>query len=134
MPRRASSGMSPAVLFGILAFALIAFFGGKALLSKKSPTGISGSTLEMDTLKRNSNSLRGNEYVVEGTIDEKLRWTPDRGQVISLKVPTPGGDEFVSIHVPQELSDINIEREQRYAFKVRFRQGGIAVAEQISRL
>ncbi len=126
--------MNPAVIIVIAVLAIGAFLGGRAFLSGDKSSPLDGSALEVEALKQNANSLRGNEYVVEGTVDEKLRWTPDRGQVVSLKIDTPGGDEFIGIEVPPELSTINIEREQRYAFKVRFRRGGIAVARDISRL
>lgn len=88
----------------------------------------------MSWVTENANSLRGNQYVVEGKIDEKLRWTPDLGQVVALKVEEDGGPSFLAIEIPPDLSSVNIEREQSYVFKVRFRQGGIAVAEEISRL
>jgi hypothetical protein len=51
-----------------------------------------------------------------------------------LKVDDGAGPTFLAIEIPPELSGVNIEREQSYAFKVRFRQGGIAVAEEITRL
>ena len=134
MARRASSGPKPGLLIGIAAALAIAFFGGKHFLGGKNNKRISGTTLEMRSVTENANSLRGNQYVIEGTIDEKLRWTPDLGQVISLKVDARSGPSFLAIEIPPELSNVNIEREQTYAFKVRFRQGGIAVAEEITRL
>lgn len=133
MARRASSGISPGILIGIAVFVAAAFFGGKALLGKKSES-ISGARIDMSDVMENANQLRGNEYVIEGTIDEKLRWTPDRGQVVSLKVEVPGGSEFVGVEIPPKFSDLNVEREQRYSIKVKFRQGGIPVATDINRL
>lgn len=129
MARRASSGISPGILIGVAVFVAVAFFGGKAMLGKKSES-ITGAKIDMTDVLENANQLRGNEYVIEGTVDEKLRWTPDRGQVVSLKV----GDEFVGVEIPSEFSDLNIEREQTYAIKVKFRQGGIPVATEINRL
>jgi len=134
MARRASSGPKPGLLIGVAAALAIAFFGGKFVLGNKGNTSISGTSLEMRAVTENANSLRGNQYVVEGKIDEKLRWTPDLGQVISLKVDEGSGPDFLAIEIPPNLSSVNIEREQTYAFKVRFRQGGIAVAEEITRL
>lgn len=134
MARRASSGPKPGLLIGIAVALGVAFFAGKQLLGSKPGSSISGSPLEMRWVTENANSLRGNQYVVEGTIDEKLRWTPDLGQVVALKVDDDGGSSFLAIEIPPDLSSVNIEREQSYVFKVRFRQGGIAVAEEISRL
>jgi len=133
MARRASSGINPGLLIGVAIFVVIAFFGGKLFLNRK-PDSISGAKIEMDEMLENANQLRGNEYVLEGMVDEKLRWTPDRGQVVSLKVDVPGGSEFVGVEIPADFSSLNIEREQRYSIKVKFRQGGIPVATAINRL
>ena len=78
--------------------------------------------------------LRGNSYVIEGQIDEKLQWTTDNGQLVSVRVETPGGDEFVGIEIPQEFNKLNIDTRQKYVFRVKFRQGGIPVATGINRL
>lgn len=134
MPRRASSGISPGLLIGIAVFVALAFFGGKAMLGKKTNSFADSTSLAVEDFLDNGNSLRGNEYVVEGTIDEKLRWTTDRGQVVSVKVEAKGGPEFIPIVIPPELSNINIERERRYAFKVRIQQGGIPITTGINRL
>jgi hypothetical protein len=133
MPRRASSGISPGLLIGVAVVIAALFFGGKLLISGKSEKSLSGSELNMETVEENANSLRGNEYVVEGKIDDQVLWTADKGQVVSVKVDSPAGPRFLGIEIPPGLSDVNIEREQTYAFKVSFRQGGIAVAEEITR-
>lgn len=135
MARRASSGIKPGLLIGIAVVVAAAFFGGKALLGKKTDAFADASTLSMQDMLENGNSLRGNEYVIEGVVDEKLRWIPDRGQVVSVKIKGSGGDEeFVGVEIPPEFSKVNIEREQRYSIKVKFRQGGIPVATGINRL
>ena len=112
----------------------MAIFAGKSLLGKKSESFGEVSTLSIDELLENGNSLRGNEYVVKGQIDEKLQWTTDRGQLVSVRVDTPGGDQFVSIEIPPEFSKLNIDTKQKYTFRVKFRQGGIAVATGVNRL
>lgn len=133
MARRASSGINPGLLLGLAVFVVAAFFGGKSFLGRK-PAAISGDKLSMEDVLENANQLRGNEYVIEGTIDGKLRWTSERGQVVSLKVDTPAGSEFIGVEIPPDFSSVNIERDQRYSFKVKFRQGGIPVATAINRL
>lgn len=133
MPRRASSGISPGLLIGVVIAIAALFFGGKMIFSGKSEKSLSGAELDMATVEENANSLRGNEYVVEGKIDDQVLWTADRGQVVSIKVDSPAGPKFLGIEIPPGLSDVNIEREQTYAFRITFRQGGIAVAEEITR-
>ncbi len=134
MPRRASSGPNVGLILGIVAVVAAAAFAGKMVFADKKGQSLDGTTLDMRSAVENANSLRGNEYVVEGTIDDQLEWDPEHGQVVSLKVLSGDTAEFLAIEIPPSLSNINIEREQNYAFRVRFREGGIAVAENISRL
>lgn len=134
MPRRASSGPNIGLILGIAAVVAAAGFAGKLVFGEKSGKTLDGTSLDMRSAVENANSLRGNEYVVEGKIDDQLDWDPQYGQVISLKVADGDTAEFLAIEIPPKLSNINIEREQSYAFRVRFREGGIAVAEEISRL
>jgi len=134
MARRASSRLNPAIIIGAVAAIAVAVFAGKSLLGKKTSTFGSVTTLSVDELLENGNQLRGNEYVVQGQIDEKLQWTTDRGQLVSVRVTTPGGDQFIGIEIPQEFNKLNIDTKQKYAFRVKFRQGGIAVATGVNRL
>lgn len=133
MPRRASSGPNAGLIIGIIAIIAAAAFGGKMLFGEKAGPSLDGTTLDMGQAVQSANSLRGNEYVLEGKIDDQLEWTPDRGQVVSVKVSEGSDADFLAVEIPPSLSDINIEREQQYAFRVRFREGGIAVAEEITR-
>ena len=134
MARRASSHIHPGIIIGAIAAIVVAVIAGKSLIGKKSASFGEVAKLSVDELLENGNSLRGNEYVIEGQIDEKLQWTTDRGQLVSLKVEAPGGDEFVGIEIPNKFSKLNIDTKQKYAFRVKFRQGGIAVATDVNRL
>ena len=134
MPRRASSGINAGVLIGVAAFVIIGIVAGYFLLGHKSASFGDVPKLRVNEFLENGNSLRGNEYSVEGRIDEKLRWTPGRGQVVSLRVENDGHPELIGIEIPAEFNALNIEREQRYAFRIRVRQGGIAVATAVHRL
>lgn len=134
MARRASSSLHPGVVLGIIAVVAVLFFGGRHFISQKdSPMG-DVEKLDVRDLLENGNSLRGNEYMVEGKIDQQLRWTTSRGQVVSLRVNTPGGDELIGVEIPASFSHLNIARQQKYAIRVKFRQGGVPVATAINRL
>lgn len=135
MARRASSGIKPTTLiaFGVGAVALL--FGGKVFLNKKQAVSHKdATTLHVQDVLENANSLRGNEYRIDGKVDEKLRWTATQGQVVSVLVGEGASAEPIAIRIPAELSHINVEREQRYSFRVKFEQGGIAVASAIDHL
>jgi hypothetical protein len=130
MPRRASSGPKSSVIIGIAAFLIVAFLGAKLLTGKRSAKIQGATPLSMQEFLENGNSLRGNEYLVQGTVDQ--RWPRDNGQVVSLQVEN--SEELIGIEVPSSFNDLNIERAQKYAIKVKFREGGIPVATQIERL
>ena len=134
MARRASSSLHPGIIIGAIAAIVVAVVAGKSLLGKKTAGFGDVATLKVDELLENGNSLRGNEYVIEGQIDEKLQWTTTRGQLVSIRVEAPGGDEFVGIEIPQEFNKLNIDTKQKYAFRVKFKQGGIPVATGVNRL
>jgi hypothetical protein len=134
MARRASSSLHPGIIIGAVAAIVVAVVAGKSMLGKKTASFGSVATLQMDELLENGNSLRGNEYVVEGQIDEKLQWTTSRGQLVSVRVEAPGGDKFVGIEIPPEFNKLNIDTKQKYAFRVKFKQGGIPVATGVNRL
>src|SRR5690606_6529093 len=125
MARRASSNIHPGIIIGAAAAIVIAIFAGKSLLGKKSASFADAPPLGVEEFLENGNSLRDSEYVVEGQIDEKFFRTANRSQVVSLRVSTSGDDKFVPIEITPEFTSMNIERQQRYSFKVRIRDGGI---------
>ena len=130
MPRRASSGPNYTAIIGIAAFIIGAALGAKFFM-KDSKQKIKGATpLSMSEFLENGNSLRGNEYLVEGTVDQ--RWPRDNGQLVSLQVND--SDDLIGIEIPSSFNDLNIERSQKYAIKVKFREGGVPVATQVERL
>ena len=133
MPRRASSGLHPGLILAVVLVIAGAFFAGSLLFGEKEAATLEGPRLDMEDVAENANALRGNRYVVEGSIDDQLVWTPDAGQLVSLRVKDAAAARFLPIEIPAELSSQNIEREQNYAFRIRFRDGGIAVAEEIVR-
>ncbi len=134
MARRASSSLHPGVLIGIAAAVVVAIIGGKSLIKKK-PAGFGNvNPLDVKEFLDNGNSLRGNEYSVEGKIDDKLRWTSSRGQAVSLRVKTEEGETLIPVEIPPDFNNLNIEREQRYAMRIKVRQGGIPVATAVNRL
>ncbi|KAB2640074.1 MAG: hypothetical protein DVB25_04495 [Verrucomicrobia bacterium] len=134
MARRASSSLHPGIIIGIAAAVVVAIVAAQSLFKHKKPSFGDVSSLNVEDFLENGNSLRGNEYSIEGKIDEKLRWTPSRGQIVSLRVSTKGGEELIGIEIPPNFNNLNVEREQRYAMRVKVRQGGIPVATAVNRL
>jgi hypothetical protein len=134
MARRASSRMNLGTIAGIAAAIVVLVVVGSFFMGRTEKGFSDLPELQVSQFLDNANSLRGNEYRVSGKVSEKLRWTPDRGQVISLEVGEAGRTELLPIEIPAEFSRLNIEREQRYSFKVKFRDGGIPVAGGVERM
>lgn len=129
MARRASSGPNFTAIIGIAAFLIVAFFGAKYFM-KGGQGKIKGATpLSISDFLENGNSLRGNEYLVQGTVDQ--RYPRDNGQLVSLLVND--SEDIIGIEVPSSFNNLNIERQQKLSIKVRFRDGGVPVATQIER-
>lgn len=146
MPRRASSGVTIGQIAGI-AVALIGFAIVAALLFKLIAGGLFGdggggktgpkrargdaSPLNLATYRDNGNSLRGNIYRIEGKVEETLRWTSDRGRLISFEATDASESMPVPVLVPEDFGSINIERGTELGLVVRVDRDGTLVAEAI---
>jgi hypothetical protein len=131
MPRRASSRSNPATTIGIIAV-LVLILGGGFLLLNGGKGGYSDPPLPLDAFMSSANSLRGNTYSVSGRVNS-IR-PRNNGKFIHLKVTNGAREEHLPLIVPNDLDDINIEREQQYRFRVEILQGGIPKALELSRL
>ncbi len=149
MPRRASSGINIGQIAGIaaavLGFVVIAALlvkliaggllgdGGGTGSSRKSSGGSSrdAAPLNLLTYRDNGNSLRGNVYRVEGKVEETLRWTPDRGRLISFEARDAAETMPLPVLVPEDFSNLNIERGIELGMVVRIDRDGTLVAESI---
>jgi len=134
MPRRASSTVHPGIIGIAFVIIILLILSGRMLIGDKKVSLGNVPALDVQQLLENANSMRGNEYLVDGQVNEKLLWTPDRGQFISLRVETQGGEEIIGVEIPPEFDNLNIETRQRYSIRVRIRDGGIPVATAINRL
>ena len=132
MGRRASSSLNSTAIIGIVVVIAILVGVGALTLKKKGKTFNDVAPLQVEEALQNANSLRGNEYRVEGKVES--RWVRDSGEGLSLQVEEDGRTEYFFIMIPPDVKHVNIEREQRYAFKIRFGEGGVAVATAIERL
>jgi len=143
MPRRSKKGSSNNLLpilglVGGLAFilvvgALVAFVffgdgGGGKSAKAGNRAAANASSFNASEYLENANALRGNTYRVQGTVEEQLRWTRDRGRLISVTVD---GGAPVPVLVPQELSHVNIEKNSRLSFVVQVGDNGLLVAVDV---
>ena len=142
MPRRASSGANIGLIAGIAA-AIVGFLVIAALLFHLIAGDLLGSSgggggkrsnataLNLATYRDNGNSLRGNVYRIEGRVEETLRWTADRGRLISFEASDAANSIPVPVLVPEEFRNITIERGSEMAMVVRVDRDGTLVAESV---
>ena len=132
MGRRASSSLNTTAIVGIAVGLLFLIVAGALVLRKGRSETFDAPTLPMEEVYSNANSLRGNEYTVEGTVDR--RESRDSGLGISIVVDSEGEKLPLFIIVPDDVATINIERGVTYAFMIRFGKGGVPIATGVKRL
>lgn len=122
----------------MLGFVVIAALLFKLIAGDLVPSGSGGqrsaasaATLDLETYRDNANSLRGNLYRVEGKVEETLRWTEDRGRLISFEAHGNSLAVPVPVLVPENFRNVNIERGSELSLAVRVDRDGTLVAEAI---
>jgi len=129
MARRASSSAHPAWLLLAGALVLAAVAGGYFLFGKANDPYRTLSALPVTDYLQNSNSLRGNVYKVEGTVAQALQWSATGGRLFSIEV----GNEVLPVLVPPGFNSVNIERGQRFNFKIEVGDRGVLKALDVKK-
>lgn len=111
MARRASSSAHPVWIFIAAGIVLAALGGGYVIFGKASDPYRTMTALPVADYLENSNSLRGNEYKLDGTISKSLGIRPCMGG-FSVEV----GNDLLPILVPPQFK----EGEHRARAAVRF--------------
>ena len=131
MARRASSSAHPAWMLVAVALIVGALAGGYFLFRGASDPYRTMSALPVHDYLQNSNSLRGNVYKLDGTIAAALDWSPVAGRLFSVDV---SGGEVLPIVVPPQFNHVNMERGQRYFFKIEVAEKGILRAQDVKKV
>ena len=128
MGRRASSSVNPA-WFAIVAVVVVAAIaGGLALKGTVADPFRTLAVFPVADYLQNSNSLRGNVYKLDGVVSEQLGYV-NNARLISIEV----NGEPVSLIVPAELRDVNVQKGQRLLFKVEVGDKGILKALDVKK-
>lgn len=115
----------------IAAALLLAAVGGGALLFQKGSDPFRTLTvLPVQDYLSNSNSLRGNTYKIDATVVESLKYSPSAGRLFSIEV---NGTDRLPVLVPAEFNHVNIERGQRFFFKVAVEEKGVLRAQEVKK-
>jgi hypothetical protein len=129
MARRASSSVHPVWMLIAAALLVGALGAGYLLFGKISDPYRTMTPLPVQDYLQNANSLRGNIYKLEATVTQSLDYSPSAGRLFSVDA---GGEEL-PILVPPEFNKINIERGQRFFFKIEVSDKGILKAQDVKK-
>jgi hypothetical protein len=113
----------------IIAAVIVAAIGGVwALKSTVVDPFRTVQPIPVSDFMQSPNSIVGNTYKLDGIVGEKIRDSAG-GRIFSVEVQ---GD-FLPVVVPASLREQNIEKGQRYLFKVEVRQKGILQASEVKK-
>ena len=130
MARRASSSAHPLWFAAAALLALGAIAGGFFVFNRSGDPYRTMTPLPVADYLENSNSLRGNTYKLDGTIAQAIEWSATAGRLFSVEV----GAEIVPILIPASLNKINLDRGQRYYFKIQVGDKGVLTAEEVTKV
>jgi len=108
--------------------------GGYYLYNTVSDPYRTLTPLDTASYLANSNSLRGNTYKVNGTIDNSLSWSPSVGRLFSVEVESGTGSEILPVLVPPEFNAINIQKGQKFYFQVEVGDKGLLRVKGIKKV
>jgi hypothetical protein len=130
MPRR-RSGLQPLHLAGAIAFVAVAG-GAYWLFARDKGVKLTGNPFSGAQYADNK-IVRGNTYVLTGTILKQLRFGADSSRLFSVEVKDEGDKETVPVPVlvPPEFSSVNIQVGQEFQISVLVDKDGVLRAKEI---
>ena len=126
MARRASSSAHPLWLLAAALLVVGAVAGGFVIHSRSDPFRAVTSLPVKDYLD-NSNSLRGNVYKLDATVSKSIDWSGSAGRLFAVEA----GGEMLAVLVPPQFNSINIERGQRFVFKLEVAEKGVLRVQEV---
>ncbi len=132
MARRANSKIRPlwvALILGALALAALV---GVLVQNTGGDPFRTDQELDLDEYLTNANSLQGNVYKIHGSIAQSLGYSREKGRLFSVNVPGregggdgSGGGGVLPVLVPKDLSYLNLQKGQRYIFRLQVGDAGL---------
>ena len=130
MARRASSSANPLWFVAAFLLALGAIAGGFVMFNRSGDPYRTMTALPVTDYLENSNSLRGNTYKLDATISQSLEWSPTAGRLFSVEV----GADVLPVLIPASLNHLNLDRGQRYHFKIQVGDKGVLTAQDVTKV
>ena len=132
MPRRASSSVHPIWIVVVAVLLLLSVMGGYSLYKKVSDPYRTLTALDLATYLNNANSLRGNVYKIQGVVGTQLAWAPMHGRLYSIE--TAAGADVLPLLIPAAFNSVNMQKGQRYFFKIEVGDKGILRVQDIRKV
>jgi hypothetical protein len=126
MGRRASSSAHP-VWFLIAAILVLAAIGGGFFIHSRADPFRTVAALPVSDYLENSNSLRGNIYKLEATVAKSIDSSASTGRLFAVEA----GSEVLAVLVPPQFNQMNIERGQRFVFKLEVADKGVLRVQEV---
>ena len=133
MSRRAHQHASGGKLFLVLAVSAVIGLAGFWSLQMLGGKYRTLERLDPSAYYENANSLKGNTYLIEGTVVNSLGSNPTQGRLFSLAVTSSQRTWVLPIFIPKELMGLNIQKNQRYMAKVKVNDQGVLHVVEISK-
>lgn len=133
MPRRASSKSHPAGLFLVLLLAAGALAGGVYFWTQLSDPYRTLAPMDVAAYLEDANSLRGNVYKLDASVDSQLAWTPGQGRLYSV-LPHGSANDLLPILVPPAFDRTNLVKDQRFLFKVEVGENGVLKVDDMRKI
>jgi hypothetical protein len=132
MPRKKKSGgfppwLIPLIVILVPAAAYYSLREGSADASLRSV-----EELDPDLYYQDANSLRGNTYKIDASIDSALGNSPTKGRLFSVdlnKAAQGGAPVILPVLVPPILGNLTIQKGQHYLMKVKVVDNGLLQVE-----
>src|SRR5437899_935058 len=134
MPRRASSSLHLGWILAVVVLIVAAIAGGRFLFGRVNDPYRTAASLDVATYLENSNSLRGNTYKVTGTILNSLAWSPTAGRLFSIDVGSNVGSDVLPVLIPVQFNHVNVQKGQRFTFKIEVDDKGILRATDLRKV
>jgi hypothetical protein len=132
MVRRASSSVNPFWAGGVIILIAAAMAGGWFLFKSASDPFRTLTALDVTGYLENANSLRGNVYKLSATVDTQLAWAPREGRLYSVEVEAR--NDVLPLMIPATFNGMNIQKGQRYFFKIEVGDKGVLRVQDIRKV
>src|SRR5258708_6580600 len=132
MVRRASSSVHPLWAGAAVILIAAAMIGGWLLFKTASDPFRTLTALDVAGYLVNANSLRGNVYKLSAIVDTQLAWAPREGRLYSVEVETR--NDVLAVMIPATFNGMNIQKGQRYFFKIEVGDKGILRVQDIRKV